>query len=249
MTSEHSVLEEAYSRRVKELASSIESGNEDEAARLLDELTSLREKALFQELGRLTRDFHEALQSFRLDARIVNIASKDFPDARERLNYVINMTAESADRTMTAIEQSMPVCDRLEERAQELKNHWERFTSRQMGADEFRDLSRRLGDFLGQVATDTPTLRNNLQEVLMAQDFQDLTGQIIQRVIRLVDEMESSLVDLIRISGQGLSQSRKEEEPAEEDKIKAVGPAVPGLDQGTVTGQDEVDDLLSSLGF
>jgi chemotaxis protein CheZ len=148
---------------------------------------------------------------------------------------------------MTAVEESMPICESLEERATALKAEWGRFTQRKMSPDEFRDLSRRLGDFLDGVNKDAPTLRANLQEVLMAQDFQDLTGQIIHRVVQLVDEVESNLVDLVRISGQGLVAERPEEK--KEDRIAASGPPVPGVDTGTVAGQDEVDDLLSSLGF
>lgn len=247
MTNETGSLSEDYIELVRTLAQTIDSGNTDEAARLLDELTSLREKTLFQELGRLTREFHEALQSFRLDSRIASLAAQDFPDARERLNYVVSMTAQSANRTMTAVEESMPICDALQDQAAALKQEWVRFTQRQMSAAEFRDLSRRLGEFLDSVGGDVPRLRANLQEVLMAQDFQDLTGQIIHRVVQLVDEVERNLVDLIRISGQGMAAERQEEKY--ENRIAASGPPVPGVDSGTVAGQDEVDELLSSLGF
>ena len=245
MANEPIILTEDYVERVRTLAQTIESGNEQEAARQLDELTSLREKTLFNDLGRLTREFHEALQSFRLDSRIASIAEQEFPDARERLNYVVSMTAQSANRTMTAVEESMPICEELET-AVSLKDEWNRFTARKMSADEFRDLSRRIGEFLERAGSGAPKLRNNLQEVLMAQDFQDLTGQIIHRVVQLVDEVERNLVELVRISGQGLQQ-RKEE--TEEDRLAPSGPPVPGVDQGAVSGQDEVDELLSSLGF
>jgi len=246
MNNDTGPLSEEYIDRVRTLAQTIDSGNTEEATRLLDELTSLREKTLFQELGRLTREFHEALQSFRLDSRIASLAAQDFPDARERLNYVVSMTAQSANRTMTAVEESMPICESLEGRAHALKQEWSRFTQRKMSPEEFRDLSRRLGEFLDGVSSDAPKLRANLQEVLMAQDFQDLTGQIIHRVVQLVDEVERNLVDLIRISGQGMAAASEEKK---EDRLAASGPPVPGVDTGTVTGQDEVDDLLSSLGF
>lgn len=245
MANEPIILTEDYIERVRTLAQTIEAGDEAEAARQLDELTSLREKTLFNDLGRLTREFHEALQSFRLDSRIASIAEQEFPDARERLNYVVSMTAQSANRTMTAVEESMPICDQLGT-AQALQEEWKRFTSRQMSAEEFRDLSRRIGDFLEVAATGSSKLHGNLQEVLMAQDFQDLTGQIIHRVVLLVDEVERNLVELVRISGQSL-QVRKDE--TEEDRLAASGPPVPGLDEGAVSGQDEVDELLSSLGF
>ncbi len=251
MTTESKVLTDDYLGRARELLRQIESGNEEEAGKLLDELTKLRENSLFQELGRLTREFHEALNAFRFDSRIAAaLTETDFPDARERLKYVITMTAQSADRTLTAVEESMPLCDEMEADTLELKGQWERFTRRELTADEFRILVPRLEAYFGRVSEDIPKLRGNLQEVLMAQDFQDLTGQIIRRVINLVDDVEENLVELIRISGQNLLPKEKSEKPESAPSgIEASGPPVPGVDTGTVSGQDEVDDLLSSLGF
>jgi chemotaxis protein CheZ len=238
-----------FAERVRELSQHVECGNTEEADRILDQIAKLRESSLFQELGKLTREFHEALNSFRLDSRLASFAETEFPDARERLRHVVNMTAKSADRSLTAAEESMPICDGIENEAGELKGQWERFVKRDMSAEEFRRLSSRLSAFFDNVGSDAGVLRSNLSEVMMAQDFQDLTGQIIERVITLVDEMEGSLVDLIRISGQNL---REPATPKKEDVLKGVGPVVPGVDdaaENIVSGQDEVDDLLSSLGF
>jgi chemotaxis protein CheZ len=245
-------LNEDYTKRVLELAQQLESGNDAEAARLLDEITKLRESSLFQELGKLTREFHEAMQTFRLDSRVASIAEKDFPDARERLKYVITMTAQSADRSLTAVEESMPVCTRLEQEAAELHEQWQRFLRRDMDANEFRGLSARVAAYLGSVGDDTGKLKGALNDITMAQDFQDLTGQIIGRVIGLVDDLEASLVELIRISGQNLlPPGKKREKEPKEAGVGAHGPAVPGVDDVAelVSGQDDVDDLLSSLGF
>ena len=246
-----SIKSEDFIERVRELSQHVESGDTEAADRVLDQIASLRENSLFQELGKLTREFHDALNSFRLDARIASFAEKEFPDARERLRHVVDMTAKSADRSLTAAEESMPICDGIESEANELKEQWARFVNRDLSADEFRQLSGRLGSFLESLGSDAGTLRSNLNDVMMAQDFQDLTGQIIERVITLVDDMESSLVDLIRLSGQNLRE-QVEAEQKEEDLLKGAGPVVPGVDDAAaniVSGQDEVDDLLSSLGF
>lgn len=245
-------MNEDYKQRVVDLAQHLESGNDAEAARLLDEITKLRESSLFQELGKLTREFHEALQAFRLDSRIASIAEKEFPDARERLKYVITMTAQSADRSLTAVEESMPVCTRLEQEATELHEQWQRFLRRDMDATEFRGLSARVAVYLASVGDDTGKLKGALNEITMAQDFQDLTGQIITRVISLVDDLEASLVELVRISGQNLLPAgKKKEKEIKETEVGVHGPPVPGVDNAAdlVSGQDEVDDLLSSLGF
>ncbi|MBE0509331.1 MAG: protein phosphatase CheZ [Gammaproteobacteria bacterium] len=243
-------LNDEFKQNVRDLARYVEEGNETEADRLLDKIAKSRESSLFQELGKLTREFHEALNSFRLDSRILSLTEQDFPDARERLRYVVQMTAQSADRSLTAAEESMPIVSAIEARADALKSQWSRFMHREMSATEFRELSAELHTFLGELSENSSQLKERMTEVIMAQDFQDLTGQIIERVITLVDDMERSLVDLIRISGQDLA-AKEATNKAPKDHLKGVGPAVPGVDEASnlVSGQDEVDDLLSSLGF
>ncbi len=234
--------------RMRHLAQLIESGNEDEVKEAIDELTKLRERDLYQELGRLTRDLHDALNSFQVDARLANMAEQDIPDARERLRHVIKMTDDSANRTLAAVEASMPLCENIEDESAQLHEEWQRFIQRQMSADEFRDLSKRVGDFLGRGREQAGQIRGNLNDVLMAQDFQDLTGQIIKRVISLVEELELSMVNLIKLSGTRLTEADKKEDKNSATKLD--GPPVPGVsDTDVVSGQDEVDDLLSSLGF
>lgn len=229
--------------RARALVGHLEAGNQSEAERILDEWARVRESELFQELGRLTRDLHEALNAFRLDARLADIAAVDIPDAKDRLKYVITMTEQSASRTLGAIETCRPLCDELRERAGKLEGDWQRFLRRDMEAAEFRDLTRRLAEFLPWVVAGAARMKSDLSDVLMAQGFQDLTGQIIKRVIALVEEVERNLVNLIRLTGP-----RQGEAPAQPGALE--GPQVPGRQSpDAVSGQDEVDTLLSSLGF
>lgn len=240
----------------RSLVELIESDNYDEANQVLDELVRAREYDLFLELGKLTRNLHEALNSFRLDTRLNELAAYDIPDAKERLNHVVAMTEQAANRTLNALDEVDPVCRNLEQRAGELDAEWQRFRRREMDANEFRDLAHQLDGFLGQLRSEVTTVRGHLSEVMMAQDFQDLTGQIIRRVIELVHELEESLVDLVRVGGErmkvGDNQAEpKREKPAETIEANGTGPTVPNVDDETkvVNSQDEVDDLLSSLGF
>lgn len=238
------VLQEEFIAQVRNLLGAMEKGNSNEAERLLDEITKLREDSLFRELGKLTREFHESLNGFRLDSRIASLAKNDIPDARDRLSYVITMTEQAANQTLGAVENSLPTCEMLERNVAALGGRWERFMKREMDLAEFRLLSQELKDFFALASAELPKLHANFQEVLVAQGFQDLTGQIIHRVITLVEELERNLVELVRISGQNLLLDRETK-----SDISASGPAIPGLDKGTVLGQDEVDNLLSSLGF
>ncbi|HFD80861.1 MAG TPA: protein phosphatase CheZ [Gammaproteobacteria bacterium] len=241
--------------RARALVAELEAGDVEAADRLILELGRQRESGLFQELGKMTRQLHDALNGFELDARMQALAENDIPDARLRLNHVIEMTESSANRTLTAVEQTLPIAEQLQQVSNGLHEKWARFRKRDMGVDEFRRMSREIDDFLGVTCRHAEQIHGNLSEVMMAQDFQDLTGQIIRRVITLVQEVEERLVELIRLSGGVESGTASEDGGAvkrdEEQLMRGIGPKVPGVatEGGSVSGQDEVDDLLSSLGF
>jgi len=230
----------------RDLVTNLEAGEEGKADELIELMSRNREASLFMEVGRLTRELHEALKNFQLDGKIAGIAQHEIPDAKQRLNYVIQKTEDAANRTLNAVEALLPIAGRLGEDARSFAADWSRFTRREMDMNEFKALSARLAQFLEQVQAHSGTLQRSLSEVLIAQDFQDLTGQVIRRVIALVTEVEGNLVRLVRCAG---GSAARIEEP--EAALCAEGPAVQGTagSAARVSGQDEVDDLLSSLGF
>lgn len=243
-------LNEDFLEKAKSLVSEIQSGNEDSAQHILENLISARESKMFMELGKLTREFHDALMSFRLDSKIADLAETDIPDAKDRLNHVINMTNESAEKTLGAVETSLPLCEKLSKDAAELKESWARFQRKEMQADEFRALTEKLSSFLAEASSDSNDIKDNLNTVLMAQSFQDLTGQIIKRVITLVDDVEQSLVNLVKLSSSHVGETASDDSKNKKASSELEGPQIPGKEtEGAVSGQDEVDDLLSSLGF
>ena len=230
--------------RARTLVAQIEACGEADAQQLLDEFSSHRETVMFQEIGRLTRELHNTLNSFQNDARLAALTECDIPDAKERLNYVLSMTDQAARRTLTAVEESVPLNETIGQRASALQQEWERFTRRQMEPAEFRALSHRLNEFLTVTKDDTSKIHTRLMDVLMAQEYQDLTGQVIHRVIRLVQDVEDSLVGLIKFSSNtGTANSADGKDALEGPQIN------PSARSDVVSNQDEVDDLLSSLGF
>ncbi|ALP52698.1 hypothetical protein Tel_05775 [Candidatus Tenderia electrophaga] len=238
----------------KKLLECIEQGRAEEAEQVLEDISALRESELFQELGKLTRDLHDSLMSFQLDPKMADMAQKDIPDAKERLNHVITMTEDAADKTLTAVEGSLKQFDELREKATRLQTNWVRFRKRDMDVDEFRAMSAEIDEFFKWLDDKGSAINAGLSDIMMAQDFQDLTGQIIRRVITLVQDVEDGLVSLIRMTGHKMHTEEqgqgKQEKQKQGPDIEAVGPAVPGVDQAdVVNGQDDVDDLLSSLGF
>ncbi len=231
--------------KVRALVQEIEAGNEPQVNVLLEEIGKLRESTLFQELGRMTRELHESLNSFRFDARLSELAEHEIPDAKERLNYVIDMTNQAAHRTLTMVEETIPLSEQLEKLGNDLTQKWQRLMRREMDAKEFKALSQEVGEFLPLVEEHATQIHTNLSEMMIAQDYQDITGQIIRRVITLVQDMEQSLVNMIRLSG-----GKPAAPAATKAKSKLEGPQINAKGrEDVVDGQDNVDALLSSLGF
>lgn len=232
-----------------ELVSSLEQEDYAGAQAAMERLADIRESTLYREVGRMTRELHDAIADFADDARLMALTTDELPDAKERLAHVIKMTEQAANQTLGAVEDIMPMVKQMGRSSNDLAVKWDRFLGREMPVEEFRDVARGLKIFLEKMQGDADRTYSMANDVLMAQNFQDLTGQIIKRVIALIEEMESKLVNLLRISGQKHAGSLTQ---VDEHKIKDgdIGPHVLGRkSKEAVSGQDEVDDLLSSLGF
>jgi chemotaxis protein CheZ len=234
-----------FSDSLTALTNALAAGDQQRFYAELDTLVQHRESVLFGDLRKLTHDLQAALERFRIDSRLVDLAEKEVPDARHRLDHVLKLTDEAAHRTMDLVEQSGPLAERTAQQAAEILPSWQRFRARNMKLDEFQGMVRRLDVFLEAARTDMGSVRNNLAEVLMAQGYQDLSGQIIRGVMKLVTELELALVELVRLSKthgdarRGLSDETR----------RGFGPVIPGIDNGpAVNDQQDVDALLSGLG-
>ena len=232
----------------RSLVSHLEAGNDEEAASVIAGLAGFRDNLLFPEVGRLTRELHESINSFVTDTGLADIAENEMPDAAERLRYVIATTEQAANTTLEAVEESLPLVDLLHNDARSLAKQWTDPDSPELLIDESHELSIGLSNFLKTTQSNSEVLRDKLSEVLMAQSYQDLTGQVICKVINLVNDVEGKLVELVRLSGSHENPSN--DKIADVPDISPQGPVVPGVDKGNlITSQDDVDDLLSSLGF
>lgn len=241
--------------QAKELVQLLEMGDNEAANQLVQQIVVPGSAVLFSEVGKLTRQLHDSLKNFQLEPSLNNLLEEDIPDAKKRLNHVIDMTEQAANKTMDAVESCLPIADQLGQNLQTIMPNWQRLMSRDLKVGEFKTLCHSLDGFLAQANSDAGTLNNLLTEVLMAQDYQDLTGQILRRVIELVREVEESLIGLLTAFGESNPDLIPDApKPAKAKKVvaaaEAEGPIIDadGRDD-VVTGQDDVDDLLSSLGF
>ncbi|HEY0683103.1 MAG TPA: protein phosphatase CheZ [Steroidobacter sp.] len=247
MTSGIDALRAEYGSSIATLAGALAAGDEQLFLSELDLLVHRRERTLFSELRKLTGDLQSALDRFSVDSRLVDLAEKEVPDARARLDHVLKMTDEAAHKTMDLVEQCGPLAERTARSADDISGKWTRFRARQLQVEEFRSMVTQLDVFLVASRTDMDRVRNNLTEVLMAQGYQDLSGQIIRGVMKLVSELETALVDLVRLSRGGPQAAPV---AAKDTMSRGFGPAVPGVDNGpSVSGQSDVDSLLAGLGM
>lgn len=249
MTSGIDALRKDYGSSIATLAGALAAGDEHLFLSELDLLVHKRERTLFTELRKLTGDLQSALDRFSVDSRLVDLAEKEVPDARARLDHVLKMTDEAAHRTMDLVEQCGPLADRTARGAGDITELWTRFRARKIEIDEFRVMIQKLDAFLAASRTDMDKVRGNLTEVLMAQGYQDLSGQIIRGVMKLVSELEAALVDLVRLSRTG-PHALPLDKPASDGMSRGFGPAVPGVDNGpSASSQSDVDSLLAGLGM
>ena len=238
----------------KAMVEKLENGDSLDAFRVLEDLNKARDKTLFDELGRLTRSLHNAITEFHIDIHMTPEDQNEISrisDASDRLNYVINLTEDAANKTMDMVEEAIPAANMIKNTAEELKPEWDKVLKGEIDPTQFRDLHKRMGAFIDGTIAASTEVNQSLSNILLAQDYQDLTGQVIKRVIQLVQELEGSLVGIVKTAGTveelaGIEKTQR----VEKDSIQAEGPIIKKEERkDVVSGQDDVDDLLSSLGF
>ncbi len=240
----------------KLLIDKLQNNDYQEASNLIQNLLEVRDRHIFNSVGQLTRALHNAIVNFHVDAEIDTQEGQEpnseIRDASDRLNYVITMTQDAADKTMDRVESAAPIAMTMGQEAAAIKTEWDKFKRREMSKEEFAQLYSRVGGFLEELGESTEALNSNLQAIILEQGYQDLTGQVLKKVINLITDVETELVSLVRIAGQveevtGISTGAVKEE---KDSCEAEGPQIHAQKRDDVVGgQDEVDDLLSSLGF
>jgi len=234
--------------QARQLVKHLENDDQEGANAFLTEICCHTDNPMFQKIGTLTRELHNSLKEFQLDERINEIAQSEIPDARDRLQYVISKTEVAANKTMDSVDRCMPIADNLHEGLLAVRPKWNELMVGRIELNEFKNLCHGIDSLLSQIEGDSSELRGQLTEILMAQDFQDLTGQIIKRVITLVSEVEQQLVAILAAFGAEQLENKSTQDKATSHEPE--GPIINAYERDdAVSSQDEVDDLLSSLGF
>jgi chemotaxis protein CheZ len=210
--------------------------------------TPLSKEEAYARLGSITREMHEALTV--LGGNHLHAIMGEIPDARDRLAYVGKMTEDAANKVLTLVETGKPECDDLASRGIELGQSLSRMAaSEDLSVERARALILVCGKFAERSAQFAQGQANVLSDIMMAQDFQDLSGQVIKKVIDIITRTELQLVHLLIESAPESTIAAKDGAPdsgtATVDTHTLQGPQT----SGTALQQNDVDDLLASLGF
>jgi len=204
------------------------------------------QEEMLARVGHMTRMLHDNLRGLGFD-KLIAKAANDIPDARDRLDYVAKMTEQAAQRVLTATENAMPMQESIESGASALAEELRAALDAPHSEQHGRELMQRTLAYLEETRANAAASRQQMLDIMMAQDFQDLTGQVIKKVTELAHGIEQQLVQLL------LDYSPQE---ARRDIANSSGSGLlngpqinPAGNADVVSDQGQVDDLLESLGF
>jgi chemotaxis protein CheZ len=207
----------------------------DDLAALAPQMAAGASPAVFQQLGQITRQLHDTLTQLGVMPKL-QIAADGLPDARSRLNYIAKKTGDAANKVLNSVDQAKADHAHI---ASETRRMAQAIVKDPVKAVA----SGSVMNFVGDVEAATASIDRHLTDIMMAQDFHDLTGQVVAKVVSLAAELEDSLVKL-------LVQAAPPEQAQKVESALLNGPVVnPEGRTDVVANQGEVDDLLASLGF
>lgn len=202
-----------------------------------------QQEAVFNRVGHMARQLHDTIRELGYD-KIVEQTMSASVDAQDRLAYVANLTEQAACRVLNATDIAGPLVDDIENSAKDLGARWDKVFSNQLGVEQFKALAAETRAFFNQkLPEQTRLTRAQLTEIMMAQDFQDLTGQVIKKIVSLSQVLEQGMMGL-------LIEVVPEQKRTEEVNSLMNGPVISAEGRtDVVVDQKQVDDLLDSLGF
>jgi chemotaxis protein CheZ len=193
-------------------------------------------------IGHMTRALHESLRGLGLD-KLIEKAATDIPDARDRLDYVARLSEQAAQKVLNATDAAGPLQDRIESEAVTLSASWQSLLDKPDASEaDWRAMASRTIAALNDSRTGAVQTKSHLMDIMMAQDFQDLTGQVITKVTTIAQNLEQQLVQM-------LVDFAPAEVKREYDSGLLNGPQINPTGNDVVSNQGQVDDLLDSLGF
>jgi chemotaxis protein CheZ len=201
------------------------------------------DKGMYERLGNLVRMLHDSLRELGYD-KALSEASAQIGDAQDRLEYVASLTEQAANKVLNTLDEGMPAQDDLSRQAVDMAARWDDLFAGKLSIDQFKALAGDAREFANMVGEATEKEKARLLDIMMAQDFQDITGQLIKKVVVITKTVESELAQILRDNAPAeMREKLAQKQPAPAPLMQ--GPSVPAA----ALDQDNVDDLLAELGF
>ena len=234
-------LQELFDSISGKVVKAISSTNQDADSETED--WPVQQDKVFKQVGHMMRQMHDSLGALGYDKFVEN-AVQAIPDAKDRLTYIANLTEQAACKVLNATDVATPLQEELEAGADILGAKWDALYENKLSVEEFKLLADETRAYLkNAIPQRTAQTKAQLMEIMMAQDFQDLTGQVIKKVVSLAQDLETQLMSI-------LVETIPEEKRTPSVKTLLNGPVINGEGRSdVVVSQRQVDDLLDSLGF
>jgi chemotaxis protein CheZ len=199
---------------------------------------SKQDKPMYERLGGIVRLLHDSLRELGYD-RTLSEAASQITDAQGRLEHIASLTEQAANRVLNTIDQGIPEQEAVLKSALDMDSRWTRLFEGNMSIEDFRLLATDSKQFAVKVANATETEKARLLDIMMAQDFQDITGQLIKKIVGITQKVENELAQLLL-------------DNAPPEVVQSLKEGPESLMQGpsqNALAQDDVDSLLEGLGF
>ncbi|HEY4316861.1 MAG TPA: protein phosphatase CheZ [Herbaspirillum sp.] len=201
------------------------------------------DKPMYERLGGIVRMLHDSMRELGYDRSLQEVASQ-IGDAQGRLEFVATLTEQAANKVLNAIDIGMPAQDVLSSKAKDIGGRWDQLFAGKLSIEEFKALANDSRGFAAIVSDSAETEKARMLEIMMAQDFQDITGQLIKKIVGITAIAERELAQLLRDNAPPELLTNVQEHKEKPTELMS-GPAA----DGSALVQNDVDDLLDSLGF
>ena len=197
---------------------------------------------IHQKIGVLTRQLHDSLNGLGLAGKLKG-AAEELPDAKSRLTYIARLTGEAAEKVLNRVDQAKAQHEHISAETRRL--------AALIVKDPVAAVAKgHVMNFVNDVEKSSQEIDRYLTDIMMAQDFHDLTGQVIAKVVNLAANIEEQLVQLLIQTAPSGTPAKAAAESSAAYVPALAGPVInPEGNTEVVSGQSEVDDLLASLGF
>ena len=234
-------LEALFDQMAAQPAAAIQPGappptTADTAAAEAELADSNSNKPIFERLGGVVRVLHDSMRELGYDRSLADVTSQ-ITDAQGRLEYIATLTEQAANKVLNATDEGMPAQDELAKKAKNIEDRWTHLFAGQMSIDAFKVLTKDSQSFAKEAIVSTEEEKARLLSIMMSQDFQDLTGQLIKKVVAITSAVERELAQILIDNAPASTREKSVE--------LMSGPSVPA----SALEQDDVDNLLDSLGF